>query len=714
MNSLVVQWCWGFRLQGDTRRIQTAVLGGAESEVPLLLPLEAIEVDAFRQWHMGDTFWCGLLLGGCGGQLTTKLYTDRVCHFAHHPDPDGLPHVCGRRARDVSSADHLYLKAATQAWLAGRGERARFAFTQPDGVPIGSLLDIAFERGSRALRVHLDPAIMPVWSDDTIEPVLGMSVPVDDDTLVRRWYVHRVRFDSAGTTRQVSIGTQAFARPTEWFGLDDCEMTEDGLRTPAVERIVRSHRTPPPRQVPFSRTPAAGSGSVAVGQDDRVRRLRDALRAGSVHAITALCQEFDAGPPPRDGAGDLAAALEDAHAFLDRQREVRGELVQQLGQAVRDRTSVKVRSLLVQAETAVGHDRSRDEDEAIRAAGMFLEEQKRTASWEHRDAAPPVHGPKFSRIRTPTFRGPGVAAVSPRPDPAAAAHRRMRDLLGDLRRLADRLPEREVNRMIGQLKKTTDEAGDHVTALQREEVDSWVTAAPVLHPAVSGPSPYVSPARAAQSRVRTALQHLSRLPDRPLTRETRRLIELLEKDLGEAGSEVARAQRRQADAWIARLHAPPPRPERHPSQAAGPRSPGRPRDATGGAKGRADKKDAERERLTEEKVTEVAAAVRGALKKAARERSATSWPRLRRQLGSVIPHHLHPDDQVEVLAQADAHTPAGEPLLTALLAATDTNSPALYGRVANRLGRDVSGEAQAARSQWQTDALHLHQLYRYK
>lgn len=23
-----------------------------------------------------DTFWCGLLLGGCGLQLTTKLYTD--------------------------------------------------------------------------------------------------------------------------------------------------------------------------------------------------------------------------------------------------------------------------------------------------------------------------------------------------------------------------------------------------------------------------------------------------------------------------------------------------------------------------------------------------------------------------------------------------------------------------------------------------------------
>jgi hypothetical protein len=131
------------------------VLGDAASEVPLLPPLEAIEVDAFRHEHAGggDTFWCGLLLGGCGGQLTTKLYTDRVCHFALHPDPDGLPHVCGRRARDVSSADHLYLKAAALAWLAGRGESARFTFSQPDGLPVGSLLGIASERAGRAPRV---------------------------------------------------------------------------------------------------------------------------------------------------------------------------------------------------------------------------------------------------------------------------------------------------------------------------------------------------------------------------------------------------------------------------------------------------------------------------------------------------------------------------------------------------------------------------------
>lgn len=39
---------WGF-VRGDRRQIQTAVLGSAESEDPLMLPLEAIELDAFRR-----------------------------------------------------------------------------------------------------------------------------------------------------------------------------------------------------------------------------------------------------------------------------------------------------------------------------------------------------------------------------------------------------------------------------------------------------------------------------------------------------------------------------------------------------------------------------------------------------------------------------------------------------------------------------------------
>ncbi|MEV8035023.1 hypothetical protein [Streptomyces sp. NPDC086182] len=37
--------------------LQTAVLGGADSEEPLMLPLEAIELAAFRLWHEHDRSW---------------------------------------------------------------------------------------------------------------------------------------------------------------------------------------------------------------------------------------------------------------------------------------------------------------------------------------------------------------------------------------------------------------------------------------------------------------------------------------------------------------------------------------------------------------------------------------------------------------------------------------------------------------------------------
>ncbi|WP_331727934.1 hypothetical protein [Streptomyces sp. NBC_01176] len=147
---------------------QTAVLGSAESDDPLLLPLEAIELGAFRRAHAADTFWCGLLLGGCGGQLTTKLYTDRVCHFAHHPDPDGELHECRRRARGVDSADHLYVKSAADAWLRGRGEQVRFDFGQAAGLPVGSVVDIQVT--DHRLRVHLDQTVAPAW-DSEHEPV---------------------------------------------------------------------------------------------------------------------------------------------------------------------------------------------------------------------------------------------------------------------------------------------------------------------------------------------------------------------------------------------------------------------------------------------------------------------------------------------------------------------------------------------------------------
>ncbi|MEV8057152.1 hypothetical protein AB0P37_11635 [Streptomyces antimycoticus] len=360
----------------DRRQIQTAVLGSADSEEPLMLPLEAIELNAFRRLYEHATFWCGVLLGGCGGQLATKLYTDRVCHFAHHPDPDGLPHVCRRRARGVASADHLYVKSAAVTWLHERGEQARFDFAQSAGAPLGSVVDIRWR--SRGLRVHLDRAVPPVWDEDS-EPVLGMSVPVDRDTLIRRWYVHRIRLDSEGTTRRVRIGTEAFARPTEWFGLDECEMSERGLSTPAVEQIVRAHRTPPPAQWPAPKAKKAPDAQARA--QTLLRRLADARKVDSVVMVDRVCGDIAAlTGVSRETQEQLDVAVDEAHRWLESQVEVRRDLFTRLDEAVAGRRTEQVREFLTLANATADHDRTEDEDRIARAAAGYLDAQAKAAA----------------------------------------------------------------------------------------------------------------------------------------------------------------------------------------------------------------------------------------------------------------------------------------------------------------------------------------------
>ncbi|MFF2779956.1 hypothetical protein ACFVU3_34270 [Streptomyces sp. NPDC058052] len=356
-------------MRGDRRQIQTAVLGSADSEEPLLLPLEAIELNAFRRRHQLDTFWCGLLLGGCGAQLTTKLYTDRVCHFAHHPGPDGQPHICGRRARGISSADHLYVKSAAVAWFRNRGEEADIAFAQPDGAPVGSLVDITSRH--RRLRVHLDQAVEPVWDDDGIEPVLGVSVPVDRDTLIRRWYVHRIRLDSEGTARRVQIGTEAFTRPTEWFALDECEITERGLSTPAVQRIVHA------RSAPHSTVWTPGKKQQELPQDaqaqELMRRLLYARRTESTDLAEEVCREVAelSGVSPQLKR-QLDAARRAALAWVKKETEARRELFARLNQAVADQRTRSVKTLLTEIKAATRGGRTEEEEHSLREAAAYV------------------------------------------------------------------------------------------------------------------------------------------------------------------------------------------------------------------------------------------------------------------------------------------------------------------------------------------------------
>ncbi|MFD3760461.1 hypothetical protein [Streptomyces sp. NPDC058622] len=417
-----------------------------------MLPLEAIALDAFRRRHGQDTFWCGLLLGGCGGQLTTKLYTDRVCHFAHHPGTDGL---CGRRDRGVASADHLYVKSAAAAWLSGRGVQADFDF----GRPIGSVLDIRFQ--SRELRVHMDAAVAPVWDEDGREPVLGVSVLVDQDTLIRRWYVHRIRLDSKGTSRRVRIGTEAFARDIEWFGLDECEMTERGLSTPAVERIVRSRGTRP------SSTWAAGKAGRKVPDalaraQLLLRKLADARRVESVLLVTQVSREISAMTDvPDEMRSELKTAAADAARWLTCQAEVRRDLFARLEGAVVARDPEETGQLLVHVNAAAGHDRTAVENAVADAAAAYL-----TALARDRQAEAAAVRAEQEGLR------------------ARQAADQVRKLLGDLQRNEASLSRQARRRLVNELVHAAALAGDRVDAAQQWKIDYWKAKADAGKPPV--------------------------------------------------------------------------------------------------------------------------------------------------------------------------------------------------------------------------------------
>ncbi|MFE6776238.1 hypothetical protein [Streptomyces sp. NPDC057702] len=161
---------------GDTRQIQAAVLAHPESDDPVLRPTDADELDEFRAEYCGMSFWCGVPLGGCGGRLLTRRSNVRVSHFAHFPDPDGLLPGCGRRFRGVASADHLYVRAATQAWLRGQGHTPHYRYVDHDKTPLGSLVKI--EVGGRTLLVPMDRAMPPDGdAEEAGDIILGPAFP---------------------------------------------------------------------------------------------------------------------------------------------------------------------------------------------------------------------------------------------------------------------------------------------------------------------------------------------------------------------------------------------------------------------------------------------------------------------------------------------------------------------------------------------------------
>ncbi|MEV0449868.1 hypothetical protein [Streptomyces sp. NPDC050600] len=592
----------------DNRQIQTAVLGDPESDDPVVCPTDSVELDEFRQEYLGATFWCGVLLGGCGGQLMTRRGNARVSHFAHFPDPDGLLPSCGRRSRGVASADHLYVRAATQAWLRSQGHNPRYRYVDRDDMPIGSIVEI--ELGGHKLHLHMDRTAPPRLDAATAgDIILGPGVNIDHPTLVRRGYVNRVKFVSDGNKRVMILGTELPHVGTDWdIDLADCTVDKHGrLITPVVARL-QADRSLLPATDTTPATPVVGAEPAARQQPRTavtevpaqigalVRRINTAVREKETAVVRQLHAEAERELARCEGQAyeHLQTAITHAEDWINRQIRIRQLLFTRINEAVQSRRDLEVLTLIPQVNELLKHDKATTPEESgiLVSADALLQDTRR------RSGQPPLATPLVRQRKKPT-RAQRQAQHT--------ALARARSLIGQLK--VKGLPPAQEKRLIGNLAPLAKTAGDLLSVAERHDVDKWARK-------LADPTQW------------------------PSSEETA---------------------------------ATPSEPE-PPAQHGG----------------------------TSSRVASAAAAVRGALKKAARERTTTSWSRLESQLGSALPR-LNSHERVQVLTMVDRAKAGDEPLLSSLVAAGDPDFASHYRSVIAALGLEAPEDDDTLRDVIEAD-----------
>jgi hypothetical protein len=394
---------------GDNRKVQSAVVGGPDSDVPIILSPDSDEAREFQQEHEGQTFWCGRLLKGCGAQLTPKIYTDRACHFAHRPDS---ARSCSRKRSDVDSADHLYLRQAFTDLLSrtGLARRADTHFSEDtgDGAPFGAVVTIRLDNGA-VLYAHMARSLPVQFHRDGHEGdlLLGPGVPISDALLNEIGYAHRVRFTSKGTARQIEFGTQVPGRSTQWFSPDECTLTDEGLlKTPAIETVSPGRFARPtaghvdddtrPALVPGAPGPAV---ALQLAFRERVgtlsRRLRTAVYTDDANLVRqvraeaeVLLAEADTGA---HGAAsrDLSDVIAKAASWFEARDRHFTVLVDLLGDAVAHRRAGETESLCRQLQKlpSTRTPPTPEQREILSAANTFLREVREEEKRKKQEAA---------------------------------------------------------------------------------------------------------------------------------------------------------------------------------------------------------------------------------------------------------------------------------------------------------------------------------------
>lgn len=259
--------------------MQTAVIGSRNSGRAIILPTDADELSRWRRRHPAYTYWCGTQLGGCGNELSDRLYRDKVCHFAHRPHTS-----CHRSATGAASADHLFIKDDLAAW-AGRNRLKGRATARNLGSGPGDAVDFRIGTArqqhvrfqfSRVAHAEWQQARRRLSSESTtLDWVFGPGT-AQSETMEELYdeygYLFRFRFETHGAVRRIRLRAEDPRHSTDWVPLDACAMTPAGLTVPGVEPRRRSRTSP-------ASAAGAGRGTAPVrrSREEQVLALREAL-----------------------------------------------------------------------------------------------------------------------------------------------------------------------------------------------------------------------------------------------------------------------------------------------------------------------------------------------------------------------------------------------------------------------------------------------------
>ncbi|WP_326574693.1 competence protein CoiA [Streptomyces sp. NBC_00481] len=248
----------------DTRKVQTAVIGQAESDWPVFLPYDHDDFDRFMRGRTRDDFYCGVLLGGCGKKLTPKRYTEKKCHFAHRP-----PVHCRRTETGEASADHLYIGQALRRWLLRQGyQDAEVTYLDPGSVH-GGAVEVRFGQGrSQLIRVQLARLSLREWQETRerladrhthVHWAYGPYCGLSHNEVDAAGHAIRISCRTEGETREVYVGTQYPDNSLAWSALTECRLSNEGIITPRLDAEPPASSTPAPTPTPVAFPLAPGT-----------------------------------------------------------------------------------------------------------------------------------------------------------------------------------------------------------------------------------------------------------------------------------------------------------------------------------------------------------------------------------------------------------------------------------------------------------------------